>query len=451
MHSRTVLAFAVLALAASRALPAQTPPYDFAAARQFSELRNGNALLVAIDGRIVFERYANGWTATRAHRLASGTKSFNGVIAALAARDGLLRYNELVADTITEWRTDPRKSRITYRQLLSLQSGLWGGTSGMQVSYAQSIGYRTVGAPGAVFNYGPIPFQVFGEAMKRKLASSNRSVADYIQAELLTPLGMTVGAWTDWTIGEPRLPGGAQLAAREWLKFGEFVRRGGVVNGRRIVAKALLDALFVGTQLKPEYGMSWWLPMPNSSEPDDAVTAQGAGKQRLYVIGSHDMVIVRFGETMGGWSDERFLEALMPAGFARFGIGCRGSNGIPTLEGNPAQRPVLGSRFGVRGSNLPSARPSVLYVGGSNREYLGTPLPIDLSVIGMPRCALLASPDVSIGFSSGAGQVTRTFPVPNVPQLASYSVFLQTVHLDPGANPLGVTVSNGLTARIGAR
>src|SRR5204862_4336450 len=47
-----------------------------------------------------------------------------GIAAMAAVEDGLLTLDEKVADTITEWKGDPRKGQITIRQLLTLSSGL---------------------------------------------------------------------------------------------------------------------------------------------------------------------------------------------------------------------------------------------------------------------------------------------------------------------------------------
>lgn len=91
--------------------------------------RNGHAMLVYYRDTLVFEEYFNGWSADKPHRLASGTKSFSGAMLAAAAEDGLLTIDEKVADTIVEWKDDQRKSQITIRHLLSLTSGIYGGST----------------------------------------------------------------------------------------------------------------------------------------------------------------------------------------------------------------------------------------------------------------------------------------------------------------------------------
>ncbi|MCV5232780.1 serine hydrolase, partial [Escherichia coli] len=71
-------------------------------------------MIVWKNGRIIFEEYQNGHKPDDPWMLASGTKSFSGVLLAAAIEDGIISgFDEKVADTITEWKGDPMLSRIT--------------------------------------------------------------------------------------------------------------------------------------------------------------------------------------------------------------------------------------------------------------------------------------------------------------------------------------------------
>lgn len=97
--SVTVL-FALSALPASRAQDAVTTKYQMAA--DYSEKNGGFTVLVMVDGKVVFERYANAGNANKLHGLASGTKSFVGVVAMAAVEDGIIRLDDKVSETLTE-------------------------------------------------------------------------------------------------------------------------------------------------------------------------------------------------------------------------------------------------------------------------------------------------------------------------------------------------------------
>ncbi len=134
--------------------------------------------------------------------------------------------------------------------------------------------------------------------------------------------------------GQPLLPQGASLTAREWLKFGQFLRDHGKWNGKQLIAKKLLDELVVGTKANPAYGLTFWLNRDGKGPGGrpggrnavmeisengiadgtaDMYMAAGAGNQRLYIIPSLDMVVVRQA-AFGNWDDREFMSRLIGGG-----------------------------------------------------------------------------------------------------------------------------------------
>jgi CubicO group peptidase (beta-lactamase class C family) len=328
MHRRTFLLASAAACTAPAAF-AQT--LSFSAAAAYSADRRGVSLLVMQRGEVIYEDYPNGGGAARGWELASGVKSFTGLMAAAAAQDGLLNWDEACADTLSEWRHDPRQ-RITIRHLLSLTSGLEGGPIGRPPVYADAIAAQPVAAPGEVFAYGPTPFQVFGEIMRRK---THGDPLDYLTRRILGPLSITPTYWRRGADGMPLMPSGAAFTARDWARFGWFVLQGG--EGR--VDRDALAECFTGTTANPGYGLSWWLLRRGlvsaargaASEVDAELSARyggismaaGAGNQRLYLVPGLDLVVVRQAtgilealsgrETWPRWSDTEFLRALLTA------------------------------------------------------------------------------------------------------------------------------------------
>jgi len=295
-------------------------------AAEYSAENRGRSVLIMKGDKIVFEDYENGHTAEMPWFLASGTKSFSGVILAAAIEDKIFKsFDEKVSETITEWKSDKQKSNITLRQLLSLTSGISAGQIGRVPEYADAINSSVRYEAGTKFEYGPAPFQIFGEVMTRKLAPKKESVMDYLKRRILTPIGLKVAFWR-MSDGNPLLPQGANLTAREWIKFGLFLKNGGKWNGKQIVAKKLLDELVIGSKANPAYGITFWLnqagidprgevtQMRVENVSGDAVKdlymAAGAGNQRLYIIPSKDLVVVRQGN-FGKYNDGEFLGRLI--------------------------------------------------------------------------------------------------------------------------------------------
>lgn len=304
-------------------------------AHAYSAAHRGAGVLVLRNGEVVCEQYASG-DSDKSHELWSGTKSFVGVMAAAAVQDGLLTLDEPVSETIGEWTNDHRKASITIRQLLSMTSGL-GGKIGKPPTYKDALDAPLVAEPGAKFIYSPTSMQVFGEVMRRKLVAAGAAddPVAYFKRRVLDPAGISVANWRRGADGNPLMPQGAVMSAEQWGRFGEFIRNGGRAGDRQFVDPAAFTDLFQGSKANPAYGLTWWLANPTDQDdpvtattdlpdnadrlPDDLVFAAGAGGQRLYVIPSKGLTIVRLARLdllaalagkPDGWSDASFLDEI---------------------------------------------------------------------------------------------------------------------------------------------
>jgi CubicO group peptidase (beta-lactamase class C family) len=314
-------------------LAAPITPDHFAMAARYSRDHGGVALRVEQNGRVAFEDYASGFSADTPHKIYSGTKNFVAVAALIAQEEGLLDLDEPASKTLTEWRQDRRRS-ITLEQLLSQTSGL--APSADLIGSAEdqmkaAVHARLIDPPGARFHYGPAGYQAFGEILRRKLRPSGQSVEGYLRTRIFNPLGIDIPYWARDDAGHPLLHAGLALTAEEWGKFGEFVERQLQYPRKLLVSHQLFTRLFMGHRANPAYGLSFWLNRPPPSPrrqkmtdlqpamdgeqldaggPRDLYVAEGTSKQRLYVIPSLGLVIVRFAEG-GPYSDGDFLSRLL--------------------------------------------------------------------------------------------------------------------------------------------
>jgi len=301
-------------------------------AAQYSEANNGRAMVVVQSGQVVFESYyPTGTNPERGRFLASGTKSFSCAIAVLGVQDRLLTLDEPVANTITGWKFHPQKSKITIRQLLNLTSGIQAGESRDIPTYAEAIRAPLIAEPGERFQYGPNPFQIFGEVMRRKLEA--RGIAGsplvYLNSRVLRPIGLKYDRWTHQN-GQPNLPSGAVISAREWAKYGLLILNRGQWKGQQLLDSRLLNQCFQGSAKNPAYGLTFWLnkpglthdglPMqPIRAASDSMVMAIGTGNQVMFILPEQNLVVVRLGrldnetspETKGGFDRETFLNLIL--------------------------------------------------------------------------------------------------------------------------------------------
>ncbi len=333
------LLFAFILATSTIAFAADIQPGNCARAAAYSANNRGFSTLVMQNGKTIFEHYSNGGGAEMRCKIFSGTKSFWGLAALCAARDGLIRLDDHVADTITEWKTDPRKSQITIRELLNQTDGIEPAphlhSDSIRDRDAVAIQLPTVAPPGAVFAYGPSHLQIFNELLRRKL--NGKSTISYINENILSPLGLTSLEFKKDGRGNPLPASGFELTAREWSRFGELLLGHGNYNGRQIVPASLLAQAFVGSSANPSYGLTLWLnrQAPNAREidyekeldlkwqrarwggicvcraaPADMVVALGSNYQRLFVIPSMHALIVRQGMS-AKFSDAYFLRLVL--------------------------------------------------------------------------------------------------------------------------------------------
>src|SRR4029077_15415899 len=127
-------------------------PAAVRAAADYSAQHHGVSFLAIQSGRTLLEQNPK-----TPHKIYSGTKAFWDLAALAAAEDGLLRLDERVADTVTIWRTDPRKTQVTIRQLLNFDSGLEAEFSLHETQAgdrdATAMRARMVSEPGSAFIY----------------------------------------------------------------------------------------------------------------------------------------------------------------------------------------------------------------------------------------------------------------------------------------------------------
>ncbi len=224
-------------------------------AAAYSASHEGVSLIIMMEGAVTLEEYPNGGSANIAWQIASGTKSFWGPLALVAEKEGLFTLDELVSDTIEEWKTDPMRSQIKVRHLLSLASGIPNSLE-IAAPYSSAIQFKTTNEPGKVFQYSGVSYQCFGEFLKRKLASKKMSPLDYLKADIFEPIGLTLDSWNTGTDGNPTMPFGAHLSAREWAKYGELIRLGGKWKGKEIIPAATFPQCFRGSAANRSYGLT---------------------------------------------------------------------------------------------------------------------------------------------------------------------------------------------------
>lgn len=159
-----------------------------------------------------------------------------------------------------------------------------------------------------------------------------------------------------------------------------------------------------------------------------------------------DRVNVRASTTGGNWViPELYIQN--GVGWGPFGSGCTGSNGAPQLSGSV---PAIGQQFTLSASQLPLAGglwAAAFGFSTTSMPGLG-PLPFDLLPFGAPGCQVLVSANLLVFSVQTGGSGSLNVAIPNNQGLVGVNFANQAWVMDPPANALGVTVSNGGTGTI---
>ncbi|MDA0932463.1 MAG: S8/S53 family peptidase [Planctomycetota bacterium] len=129
-------------------------------------------------------------------------------------------------------------------------------------------------------------------------------------------------------------------------------------------------------------------------------------------------------------------------------VGSLGAQRFATIDAEGL--PSMGNSYDlvIRGATPLSP---VLFGGGSSRTtWAGTPLPVDLAVLGAPGCFVLNDLEAAVPVTADAtGTARATFAVPNIITLRGREAFHQGIVFDPSANLLGVTTTSGIGVVFG--
>lgn len=315
------------------------PASRLRAASQYCAKRKSFALYVRQHGKVIHEGYFNGASRGEARRIYSGTKGFWGLAALAAVEDGIISLDEHVADTIHEWRNKEGKDRLTIKQLLLFTCGLERGLKIHQNNIADrnatALNSPMVAKPGQAFIYGPSALQVFHEVLKRKLATRFRheTPTRYLERRVLRPMGLGSQRYVEDQKGNPLLAAGFLMTPEQWCKMGDVLLRAGAP-----VLRSSFDQLTEGSPANSAYAFGFWnnraagrggreIDVENMLErpwnqqswnracicrqaPRDLIACIGSGYQRLFVVPSQNLIIIRQGLN-AKFSDAEFLRLLL--------------------------------------------------------------------------------------------------------------------------------------------
>jgi CubicO group peptidase (beta-lactamase class C family) len=323
----------VLSQAAMQAVVAKPGISRAALARAIDEMFGDTdagetrALLVMSGGRIIAERYGAGYNADTRLIGWSMSKSVTGVLIGQLVSDGRLRMDETPPVPAWQRSGDPRGG-ITLRQLLQMRSGLRHTELGDPIYKSDEVRMLFLdgrdnmaahaeaqpleAAPGRKWEYSSATSVILSDLAARALTDSpdpetrRAAVAEYLRTRLFEPLG--IKSMTPEFDASGTLVGSSLIhaTARDWGKFGEFLRNGGAVQGAQVLPRGWIEFMTTPSPRNPGYGAHLWLNRPQSDgkvkllpgrAPASLFAAVGHLGQYVLVSPQQQLTVVRLGNS----------------------------------------------------------------------------------------------------------------------------------------------------------
>jgi CubicO group peptidase (beta-lactamase class C family) len=274
----------------------------------FAGRKGSKSLLILKDGRMAVEQYYGTYTADSAWYWASAGKSLTATLVGLAQQDGLLSINDSSSKYLSRWTSATRaqQRQLLIRHQLTMTTGLDDTPPAPCDNESTTPScLRYLAPPTSRWAYYTGAYRTLQDVLVQASGATNMSA--YTNQRLGTRIGMT-GLWANDVF---------YSKARSMARFGLFILARGAWSGTQIMTDATyFQAMTTPSQtLNRSYGYLWWLNgqssyrLPGSqinfpgplvpAAPADMIAALGKNDQKIYVVPSLGLVVVRQGNSAG--------------------------------------------------------------------------------------------------------------------------------------------------------
>jgi len=272
--------------------------------------KNAKSLLILKDGKILLEQYYDDHDQETFWYWASAGKSLMGMLIGLAQEDGFIDINAPTRTYLGDgWTsaTSLQEAAITIKSQLSMASGLDDGVEvvGSTNNCFEPACFQYLSAPYSRWAYHNSAYRILQNVLE---TTTGQSKLNYTRTRLGDRIGMK-GFWLNYVY---------YSSARDMARFGLLALNRGIWGTDTLLHNTTyFDAMISPSQSEnPSYGYLWWLNGQTAFQlpgvqfqvnrmiipeaPSDLFAALGKNDQKIYVVPSQGLVVVRQGEAAGG-------------------------------------------------------------------------------------------------------------------------------------------------------
>jgi len=284
------------------------------------------AVVVLYKGELVAEKYDKVMGITPDTRIWgwSMTKSIINAMAGVLTKQGKLDVNAVAP--VPQWQKDRRRD-ITINNLMHMSSGQKWDENYSDVSSATNMLYRSADAykvaidvpyqkkPETDWNYSSGTTNILSGIM-RTLIGNDQSYHEFPYSEIFNKIGISSMIIETDAAGNFVGSSYGYASARDWARFGLLYYNDGVWKGDTILPKGWVSYTTTpAAASKGEYGAQFWLnkskKLPDA--PEDLFSCNGHRGQRVFIIPSRNLVVVRLGFSEEGFNHNEFLKGILAA------------------------------------------------------------------------------------------------------------------------------------------
>ncbi|MBW1654822.1 serine hydrolase domain-containing protein [Flavobacterium quisquiliarum] len=267
----------------------------------YLELKHSKSFIILVNGKIVLENYFNNHTATANWYWASAGKTLTSTVTGIAQQEGLLNITNKVSQYLgTGWTSETlaKENLINCKHLLTMTSGLDDATD--DVDPEDLIYKADAGTRWAYHN-------VYVKLQDVVTKASGQTWQNYFNTRLRDKIGMD-GNWIQLGVNSVYAS-----TTRSMARFGLLMLNKGKWENNIILNEAFFnEATNTSQNINLGYGYLWWLNgkanyhLPQSqltfqgsvipTGPSDMFMALGKNDQKIYVVPSKNMVVIRMGD-----------------------------------------------------------------------------------------------------------------------------------------------------------